>query len=243
MLQAAEPCGQATGLDYFGARYFSGAQGRFTSPDKPFADQHVQDPQSWNLYAYARNNPLRFTDPTGMCVKQSDATKDTAASDICQAVANLKTDAAGKTFIKDHEGFRNDVYKDTAGNPTVGYGHLVTGSDQLKVGDEITAIQGDAFFESDVPKSEKGVREGVGELPLSQNEFNALTDLVFNVGPGGLTTDKSPNLMKAIAAGDYAGMSEQLKYTKDSAGNRPKGLVDRSEDRKQLFLGTYKKKP
>ena len=40
-----------TGLDYFGARYYSGAQGRFTSPDRPFADQHRGDPQSWNLYS------------------------------------------------------------------------------------------------------------------------------------------------------------------------------------------------
>jgi uncharacterized protein RhaS with RHS repeats len=38
-----------TGLDYFGARYYSGAQGRFTSPDEPFADQDESDPQSWNL--------------------------------------------------------------------------------------------------------------------------------------------------------------------------------------------------
>ncbi|MCZ2078487.1 MAG: RHS repeat-associated core domain-containing protein, partial [Bryobacterales bacterium] len=54
-----------TGLDYFGARYFSGAQGRFTSPDKPFADQFVEDPQSWNLYTYVRNNPLRYVDDDG----------------------------------------------------------------------------------------------------------------------------------------------------------------------------------
>jgi RHS repeat-associated protein len=54
-----------TGLDYFGARYFSGAQGRFTSADKPFADQNVFDPQSWNLYTYVRNNPVRFVDRTG----------------------------------------------------------------------------------------------------------------------------------------------------------------------------------
>lgn len=60
-----------TGLDYFGARYFSGAQGRFTSPDKPFADQHVYDPQSWNLYIYARNNPLRFLDLHGEAVIES----------------------------------------------------------------------------------------------------------------------------------------------------------------------------
>lgn len=54
-----------SGLDYFGARYFSGAQGRFTSPDLPFADQHPQDPQSWNLYTYVRNNPLIMIDPKG----------------------------------------------------------------------------------------------------------------------------------------------------------------------------------
>jgi RHS repeat-associated protein len=52
-------------LDYFGARYYSGAQGRFTSADRPFADQHPVDPRSWNLYAYVRNNPLRNVDPDG----------------------------------------------------------------------------------------------------------------------------------------------------------------------------------
>ncbi len=54
-----------TGLDYFGARYMSAAQGRFTSPDVPFADQKPEDPQSWNLYSYVRNNPLSFIDPNG----------------------------------------------------------------------------------------------------------------------------------------------------------------------------------
>ena len=54
-----------TGLDYFGARYFSGAQGRFTSPDAPFAGQDRNNPQSWNLYSYGLNNPLRFIDPSG----------------------------------------------------------------------------------------------------------------------------------------------------------------------------------
>lgn len=39
--------------------------GRFTSPDQPIVDQNPEDPQSWNLYGYVRNNPLRYTDPTG----------------------------------------------------------------------------------------------------------------------------------------------------------------------------------
>src|SRR5258708_9424170 len=54
-----------TGLDYFGARYLSSTQGRWMSPDKPFADQHPTNPQSWNLYDYVGNNPLRLADDTG----------------------------------------------------------------------------------------------------------------------------------------------------------------------------------
>jgi RHS repeat-associated protein len=57
-----------SGLDYFGARYFSGAQGRFTGPDKPLADQHAANPQSWNMYSYTRNNPLSSIDPDGEAV-------------------------------------------------------------------------------------------------------------------------------------------------------------------------------
>ncbi len=54
-----------TGLDYFQARYFSGAGGRFTSVDPENAGASPADPQSWNGYAYARNNPLLYVDPTG----------------------------------------------------------------------------------------------------------------------------------------------------------------------------------
>lgn len=52
-------------LDYFGARYYGGVLGRFTGADEPFAGQETEDPQSWNLYSYGLNNPLRFVDPDG----------------------------------------------------------------------------------------------------------------------------------------------------------------------------------
>ena len=55
-----------SGNDYFGARYYASSMGRFMSPDYdeaeddpepvPYAD--LENPQTLNLYAYGRNNPL-----------------------------------------------------------------------------------------------------------------------------------------------------------------------------------------
>jgi RHS repeat-associated protein len=56
-----------SGLDYFLARYYSSAQGRFTSADPLFLElRRLRDPQQLNLYAYTRGNPLKFIDPLGL---------------------------------------------------------------------------------------------------------------------------------------------------------------------------------
>jgi RHS repeat-associated protein len=62
---AGEERDPETGFDYFGARYYGSRIGRFTTVDPEHVGGNIFDPQSWNAYAYARNNPLRFIDPTG----------------------------------------------------------------------------------------------------------------------------------------------------------------------------------
>jgi RHS repeat-associated protein len=58
-----------TGLDYFGARYYGSSIGRFTTVDPVYTwQENILDPQRWNRYAYARNNPLRYTDPDGRAI-------------------------------------------------------------------------------------------------------------------------------------------------------------------------------
>ena len=59
-----------SGLDYFGARYYGSALGRFVAPDsaaKPMAVPYADfaDPQSLNLYTYVRNIPTVRVDPDG----------------------------------------------------------------------------------------------------------------------------------------------------------------------------------
>jgi RHS repeat-associated protein len=61
---------QESGNDYFGARYFGSNMGRFLSPDS--VGGSPDDPQSWNLYGYVLNNPLKNTDPDGHDVQICD---------------------------------------------------------------------------------------------------------------------------------------------------------------------------
>jgi RHS repeat-associated protein len=56
--------GPGSDLDYMHARYYRVAWGRFLSVD-PGKDWDPHKPQSWNMYAYVRNNPINTTDPTG----------------------------------------------------------------------------------------------------------------------------------------------------------------------------------
>jgi RHS repeat-associated protein len=84
-----------SGLDNFGARYNASTMGRFMTPDSPSYSNH-KNPQSWNLYAYALNNPVSFRDADGHkidCVNnatqcQADAA---AATGNAQAASQVTT--------------------------------------------------------------------------------------------------------------------------------------------------------
>jgi RHS repeat-associated protein len=53
--------------DYFPARFFENNLDRWPSPDPGGVNAvHLDDPQTWNMYAYVRNNPATLNDPTGL---------------------------------------------------------------------------------------------------------------------------------------------------------------------------------
>lgn len=133
------------------------------------------------------------------------------------------------------EGARQTVYRDVAGYPTVGVGHLVRPEDGLKVGDRISEDQVIDFLQQDIAIAERAVARLVGDLPLLQHEFDALVDLVFNVGEGNVSAERSPRLNAAIAAADYDGIAQELGYHY-ARGRIAKGLVYRSERRANIFM-------
>jgi RHS repeat-associated protein len=87
-----------SGLDYFGARYYSSNMGRWSSPDPSgLAYADPTNPQSLNLYSYVLNNPLAFTDPDGLECVWDDGSFDSA--DDKDTGSHSGCSAAGGTYV------------------------------------------------------------------------------------------------------------------------------------------------
>ncbi|XUU59903.1 lysozyme [Erythrobacter sp. HA6-11] len=155
---------------------------------------------------------------------------------------HLKTSEDLKEALIEEEGVRLTVYRDVAGYPTVGVGHLVKPSDNLTVGQTISEDRVLALLDQDLAVAERAVRRLVGDLPLYQHEFDALVDLVFNVGEGNVSEHESPKLNAAINARDYGEIAQQLEYH-SVGGAIARGLQYRSERRTQMFMDAVYENP
>ena len=158
---------------------------------------------------------------------------------VRKPAALMKASGTFKQALIEEEGVRYTVYRDVAGYPTVGVGHLILPEDDLQVGDRVDEAQVLQFLEHDLAKAEQGVRLLVGDLPLHQHEFDALLDLVYNVGFGNVSESESPRLHTAIESRDYEAIAAELDYT-HAGGKFARGLQFRSERRAKIFMkGRY----
>jgi lysozyme len=112
--------------------------------------------------------------------------------------------AAGLDLLKRSEGFRSHVYKDAAGYPTIGYGHRLWNRDSFA--DGIDEAQAALILMVDVRDAVESVQRLV-TVPLSQGQFDALVDFVYNLGQGKLAKS---TLLKKLNAGDYDAAAEQF---------------------------------
>lgn len=95
----------------------------------------------------------------------------------------MKTSPNGIRFLEQQEGVVLHVYRDVSGIPTCGVGHVVGPFDGLSVGDVITQAQCDLFLAYDLERTEECINANV-RVPLTQNQFDALVSLTFNIGTG-----------------------------------------------------------
>jgi len=152
-------------------------------------------------------------------------TSAAAAEDLSEKP--IRASKKGIDLIKTFEGFRNNAYQDSAGIWTIGYGHTLT----ARQGMTITRTQGEELLRQDLKRFEKAVRDRV-TVPLTQNQFDALVSLAFNIGVGAFT---GSTLLKRLNQGDYPGAANEFKRWVHAGGRRLKGLVNRREKEELLF--------
>ncbi len=136
---------------------------------------------------------------------------------------------AGLSLLKKSEGFRDCVYADVAGFSTIGFGHRLTPNEAYPNG--INLAEGEELLSRDLAIAEAGVNRLV-KVALTQGQFDALVDFVFNLGASRLA---SSTLLRYLNEGKFAAASWEL-LAWDHAGSREiAGLKARREAEFQLW--------
>jgi len=180
----------STGIYYYGARYYSPLLRQFTQPDSMLPD--IYDPQQLNRYSYARNNPVKYVDPTGNWI-------DTVI-DIASIGWDIKSIAQNPKDWKNWAALGADVV--CAAIPfVVGGGLLVKAASK---GDDVIRIVGKVDDVNDIHKAIKSTKivnkgtkaiskgDEVIKVPLKKLYGHATDDSSSLFKIGAKTHNKNP---------------------------------------------------
>jgi len=98
-----------TGLTYMNARMYSETMPTFLSldPNSEYNPQSLlNDPQQLNLYAYARNNPVRYNDPSGKFIVKNGTIEK---GDTLNSIAKKLTQTYGQTYTVQQLASQNKI--------------------------------------------------------------------------------------------------------------------------------------
>jgi lysozyme len=133
-----------------------------------------------------------------------------------------------KELTEEFEGCKLCSYQDVAGIWTIGYGH----TKGVYSGMVITKEQAEEYLDYDLQNSERIVNQYV-TVPLTQNEFDALVDFVFNVGAGNFLHS---TLLKLLNENKTMEAANEFEKWNHAGGKVVAGLTRRRLAEKELFL-------
>lgn len=139
----------------------------------------------------------------------------------------------GVDLICGFEGLELKAYDDGVGVCTIGYGTTIYPHGKaVQYGDTCTIEQAKNYMQYDLRRFEQAVTAAVN-VPLNQNQFDALVSLSYNIGIGAF---KNSTLLKLLNASDYHAASHQFDVWVKAGGKTVQGLVNRRAVEKTFFL-------
>jgi hypothetical protein len=152
----------------------SDMMGRFMSPDDFWKDTNLADPQSLNKYAYSRNNPLRYVDPTG-----ETATETTTCSSATQCTTTITATIA--IYAAPNSGITQDQMNSAASTITSSIDKAWSGSYTNDAGVTFT-VKTDVSV-SVVSDQATGEKSGAQNV-IGLTNGSATSTANANAGPG-----------------------------------------------------------
>lgn len=140
----------------------------------------------------------------------------------------MVTSENGRKLIESFEGLRLTAYQDQRGIWTIGYGSTT----DVYEGLTITQPEADDRLGIDLHNSEQAIYYYV-KVPLTQNQFDALVSLIFNIGGGAF---KNSTLLGLLNTGDELGAANQFLVWDKTGKEVNQGLLNRRIKERSLFL-------
>lgn len=139
--------------------------------------------------------------------------------------------ANGLKLIEEFEGCKLTAYYDDHVPPilTIGFGHTGNVTEE----ETITHEQADEYLREDTAWAAECVTGWTQAIQLNQNQFDALTSLLFNIGSGNF---RNSTLLKKLLNGDIQGAADQFLVWDNTNHETNQGLLNRREAERKLFL-------
>lgn len=157
----------------------------------------------------------------------TQSTAETAVKKPSLGVSGKISSVGSTKLIREFEGLELTAYTDIVGVWTIGYGHTKT----AERGMVITQKGAEALLRHDLDWVEKAINKGV-KTPLTQNQYDALASLIYNVGA---TAFSKSTILRRLNAEDYVGASSEFKRWNKAGGRVVNGLTRRRKAEQELF--------
>ena len=141
----------------------------------------------------------------------------------------MRTSQKGIDLIKEFEGYSERVYLCPGGVYTIGYGH----TKGVQVGNTCTREKAEEYLKADLRDTEEAVLDLV-DVPLTQNQFDALVSLVYNIGSGNFYDSTIRKVINYKVSNIDEYRRAWMMWVK-AQGRVLKGLVRRREAEFKLF--------
>lgn len=144
----------------------------------------------------------------------------------------LEVSERGRKLIEQFEGLVLHAYQDVVGVWTIGYGH----TDGVQPGDTISRDMADRMLSQDLGAIYgPAVKRVIGDAPTTQEQFDAMVSLTYNVGPGAF---QRSTVARMHRAGNHQAAADAFLLFNRAGGRELPALTRRRRAEADLYLSS-----